>query len=347
MEPNRTTNVVLAGLGGQGRVITKQNLINSPKTKVLVACDPSFQAFAEYAEIYLAAGLEPPQYECDLKTALHKYGGELDVAIICSPTACHFDQSMLCLKENLHVLSEKQMTTTSADARKLVDICESTGLIYSVGFQGLFTAEIQEARNIIGSGQLGQVQTIHAAVWQNWLQKHSNEWRMDPAFAGGGFFYDTTSHATSSILKLAGEDFVSISAEFDRKGTSVEVNAAVRGRLRSQALVQILATGDTAPSCGSDIRVYCSDGVLRTTAWGDSLQILRRQPKDWKLTGSSWEEGWETVEIRKNLGMWEQFLSVIEGVIPNPSDTRHGLRMALIWEAVKRSADNGGGQVLL
>ena len=347
MKPKRTTNVVLVGLGGQGRVITKQYLIKSPKTKVLVACDPSFQAYAEFAEIYLAAGLEPPPYEQELQTALHKYGGELDVAIICSPTARHFDQSMLCLKKDLHVLSEKQMTKTVAEARKLVDICESTGLIFSVGFQGLFTAEMQEARNIIGSGELGQVQTIHGDVWQNWFQKHSNEWRMDPAIAGGGFFYDTTSHAMSSILHLAGEDFVSISAEFDRKGTSVEVNAAVRGRLRSQALVQILATGDTAPSCGSDIRVYCSDGILRTTAWGDSLQILRRQPKDWKLTGSSWEEGWETVEIRKNWGMWEQFLSVIEGVIPNPSDPRHGLRMALIWEAVKCSADNGGGQVLL
>ena len=299
MKPYRTTRVAVVGLGSRGRTITEELLVKSADTKILAACDPSFDGYAKFAEILLAAGLDVPPYERDLRTLLHKYYGELDAAIICSPPASHYEQSILCLEAGLDVLVEKQMTTTVTQAIELVETCKRTGRVLSVAFQGSYAREIQEARQILDSGKLGQIQTVQAAVWQNWFSMHFNEWRMNPETSGSGFLFDTGSHAISSVLQLVGEDFASIGAEFDCKGTTVEVNASFRGRLRSQALVQILATGDTAESCGSDIRVYCADGILRTTAWGDSLEILRKQPKNWKLTGSSREEGWEPVKVRK------------------------------------------------
>ena len=287
MGKDQATKVAIVGLGRQGRAITCQILDGSPDTRIICVCDESPESFEKFAEGFLERGLQPPTYERDLHWMLHKYGDELDAAIIATPPSAHCEQSVACLKAGLHVLLEKQMTDKVSQAMKLVKVCEHTERILSVAFQGNFRPETQKAKEILSSGEIGQIQTIQATIWQNWQTLHLDEWRLDPEIAAGGFFFDTASHALNAVCNLAAEDFGAISAEFDYKGTPVEINAAVRGRLRSRALVNILATGNTTKSCGSDVRVYCSRGILRTTAWGDSLEILREQPADWRLTGTS------------------------------------------------------------
>lgn len=346
MGDDQVANVALIGLGRQGRA-NGRTIVEHPNTKIVCVCDDSPASYEEFAKESRERGLEPPPYERDLRRMLDKYGDELHVAVIATPPRYHFGQSAMCLERGLHVLVEKPPPPKVFEAAELVDVCKRNGKILSVAFQGSFRPEMQEARKILGSGELGQVQTIQATVWQNWKTLHSNEWRLDPEIAVGGHLFDTGSHGINAVCHLAAEEFASLSAEFDYNGTPVEVNAAVRGRLRSGVLVSILATGNTAKSCGSDVRVYCSGGILRTTAWGDSLEILREQPVDWKLTGTSRDEGWEPVNVRESPGMWAEFLRVIRGDIPNPSPPEQGLRMALVWDAIKKSADNGGAVVLL
>ncbi len=346
MGNDQATNVLVIGAGRQGRAIG-ETIAGHPNTEILCVCDDSPEPYGKFAEMLRRKGIQPPPYERDLHRALHKYGDEIDVAVIATPPRLHFEQSVMCLEAGLHVLVEKQLTDKASEATKVVNVCKHTGRILSVAFQGSFRPEMQEARKILSSGELGQVQTIQATIWQDWKTLHSNEWRLDPEIAVGGHLFDTGSHGLNAVCHLAAEEFAAISAEFDYNGTPVEVNAAVRGRLRSGALVNVLATGNTTKSCGSDVRVYCSGGILRTTAWADSLEILREQPAEWKLIGTSREEGWEPVRVKKSSGMWGEFLMAIKGIVPNPSPPEHGLRMALLWEAIKKSADNGGATVLL
>ena len=53
------------------------------------------------------------------------------------------------------------------------------------------------------------------------------------------------------------------------------------------------------------------------------------------------------VEVRESRGVWEEFLSAREGVIENPSPPELGLRMALLWDAIRESASQDGAPVRL
>jgi hypothetical protein len=111
----------------------------------------------------------------------------------------------------------------------------------------------------------------------------------------------------------------------------VDILGAVMARLQSGALVTMNACGDTIPSCNSDIRVYCTKGIIRTGVWGEMLEIQRDGHKRLRKYA-----------VPASLGVWEQFLAVREGRIENPSPPEVGLRMARLWDAIKESASRNG-----
>ena len=96
--------------------------------------------------------------------------------------------------------------------------------------------------------------------------------------------------------------------------------------------------------------MFTTKGALRTGAWGESLEILRKQtdtpdPTRWWLTGSNRDTGWEPVDVPATKGVWDQFLSVRDGSITNPSPPELGLRMAKLWDAIKKSAIKDGSPI--
>ena len=314
-------------------------------TSIGVVCEPSEESYRQTADIFQTAGREAPANVSDLERMLDAWAGSLDAVYIATPHVLHFSQARACLEAGLDVLVEKPMVMNSGEARALIETRDRTGRLLVVGFQGSLSPQVRRAVEMLRSGELGPVRSISGMLWQNWGDTFAEAWRSRPEISGGGFLFDTGAHMLNTVCDLAGEEFAVISAILDNKGGPVEINAAIMGRLRSGALVTIHACGDTTESCASDVRVFCSKAVLRTTVWGRSLEIMRRQPPDWRLTGSSLEEGWEPVDVRETRGVWEEFLSAREGLIDNPCPPELGLRMALIWDAIKQSAEQDGAPV--
>jgi hypothetical protein len=108
----------------------------------------------------------------------------------------------------------------------------------------------------------------------------------------------------------------------------------VIGRLASGALVTLHACGEAIPSCASDIRVFCEQAILRTGMWGEFLEMQRAGEKELV-----------PVSLPPSLGVWEQFLAVRAGQLPNPSPPEVGLRMARLYDAIKASAAQNGAVV--
>ena len=106
------------------------------------------------------------------------------------------------------------------------------------------------------------------------------------------------------------------------------------GRLESGALVTLNGCGETIPTCASDVRVFCTKAVLHTDIWGKWLKVQRYGRKQLR-----------TVKVPESLGVWEQFLAVRAGQVPNPCPPEVGLRMALLWDAIKASAMQNGAPV--
>jgi predicted dehydrogenase len=300
-------------------------------THIAVVCEPSPPAYAATAEVFKAAGLEPPPNQPDLDRLLADSGHRLDAVFIVTPHVYHCGQATACLEAGLDVLLEKPMVMSADEARSLIETRDRTGKLLVVAFNGSLSPQIRTAVRLLRSGELGEILSISAVVWQGWGPNTVGKWRQQPEISGGGFLFDTGAHMLNTVADLAGEDFVEIAAWLEDRGRPVDTLAAVMGRLESGALVTLNGCGETIRSCASDVRVFCTKGIMHTDAWGKWLKIQRQGRK--RLSA---------IKVPPSLGVWEQFLAVRDGRIPNPCPPEVGLRMALLWDAIKASAAQNG-----
>ncbi|MBK8046117.1 MAG: Gfo/Idh/MocA family oxidoreductase [Anaerolineales bacterium] len=328
--------MALIGCGGMARYHAAQILRHQGATEIRVVCEPSLLAYAQFSALFEDVGLKPPPNEPDLQRLLQEYSQEVQAAFIITPHVYHHDQATACLEAGVDVLLEKPMVMSAAEARSLIATRDRTGRLLVVAFNGSLSPEIRTAVKMLRRGDLGRLINIHAVVWQNWNGLTANTWRQAPAMSGGGFLFDTGAHLLNTTADLAGEEFVEVAAWLDDSGRDVDINGVVMARLASGAFVALSGCGDTIESCASDVRVFCSEGMLRTGVWGERLEVQRRG-----------EAELAPVDVGVSRVAWEQFLAVRSGQIPNPSPPEVGLRMAQLWDMIKLSAATGGRPVMM
>ena len=325
-------SMAMIGCGGMARYHTQQILKQQATTQITCVLEPSPAAYAAFAQLYADAGLTPPPNAPDLETLLAQY--QPQTAFIITPHAYHFEQTKLCLEAGLDVLLEKPMVMNAQEAADLIAVRDRTGKLLVVAFPGSLSPYLRSAVATLRSGEVGGVLSISATIWQNWGPNTANTWRQEPALSGGGFFFDTGAHMLNTVVELAGEPFVEVAAWLDNKGRPVETMGVVIGRLASGALVTLHGCGEAIPSCSSDIRVFTEQAILRTGMWGEFLE--RQNAGENQLT---------PVSVPPSLGVWEQFLLVREGKLPNPAPPEVGLRMAGLYDAILASAAQHGAVV--
>lgn len=311
-------------------------LAQQATTHIRVVSEPSAAAYASVCALYAAQGLKPPPNQPDLDKLLDEYGPVLDAAFIITPHAYHHDQTKACMQAGLDVLLEKPMVITGQEAESLIAERDRSGRLLVVAFPGSLSPQVRTAAALLRSGELGSILTISGISWENWRTPNIGTWRQQPEIAGGGFFFDTGAHMLNTITDLAGEEFVEVAAWFDQRGTPVEILGVVIARLASGALVTMNACGDTSTRSTSDVRVFCSQGVIGTDIWGHFLNVQR-----------SGDTQPQPVSVSPSMGVWQQFLAVRAGEIPNPCPPEVGLRMARLWDAIRLSAARGGDRIVL
>jgi len=342
MMPKKTT-VAIVGCGGMARHHIRQMLQmrwmstsgkQADATHIAVVCEPSAKEYAATAEVFGEAGLAAPPNQPDLGRLLADYGERLDAAFIVTPHAYHHDQTKACMEAGLDVLLEKPMVMNAAEARSLIEARDRTGRLLVVAFPGSLSPQIRTAVRMLRAGELGTLQGISATVWQGWGPGTVNTWQQQPEISGGGFLFDTGAHMLNTVVDLAGEEFTQVAAWLDNYGRPVETLGVIIGRLASGALVTLHGAGQAIPSCASEIYVFCSQAILRTGIWGERLAIQR-----------AGRERLRAVRVPPSLGVWEQFVAVREGTMPNPCPPEVGLRMARLYDAIKASAAQEGAPV--
>ena len=327
----RTVKAVIIGCGGMARHHLRNMLKQQETTEIIVVCEPSPEMYAKAASLFMEAGIEPPPNQPNLGRLLDEFGSDLDAAFIITPHVNHHDQTVACMQAGLDVLLEKPMVMNAQEAVNLISQRDETDRLLVVAFPGSLSPRIRSAVKMLRNGELGTLLSISATVWQNWGSGTVNTWRQQPAVSGGGFLFDTGAHMLNTVVDLAGEEFTQVAAWMDNCDRPVETMGVVIGRLASGAMVTLHGCGEAIPSCSSDIRVFCSDAILRTGIWGECLEVQR-----------SGENELSPVEVPPSLGVWEQFLAVRKNLIPNPCPPEVGLRMARLYDAIKASAAQKG-----
>jgi predicted dehydrogenase len=298
-------------------------------TQITVLCEPSEAAYRASAAIFKEDGQIPPPNQPNLARLIKEY--PLEAAFIITPHAYHFEQTKACLEAGLDVLLEKPMVMNADEAQRLIRVRDQTGKLLVVAFPGSLSPQIRKAVTMLRSGELGQLLSISATVWQDWGPGTVNTWRQQPPVSGGGFLFDTGAHMLNTVVDLAGEEFVEVAAWLDSHGRPVETMGIVIGRLASGGMVTLHGCGEAIPSCSSAIYVFCSKATLRTGIWGEFLDMQR-----------SGEKKFRKVPVPASLGVWEQFLAVRDGKMANPCPPEVGLRMAFLYDAIQASAAKNG-----
>jgi predicted dehydrogenase len=330
------TRATVIGCGSMARHHLRTILQPQNDTVIPVLCEPDPQQFQVTAEVFAESGQPVPPNEPDLARLLGEYASQLDAVFIVTPHAYHHDQAVACLEAGLDVLLEKPMTMNAAEAQSLIKTRDRTGRLLVVAFNGTLSPQIQKARAMIRAGEVGEIRSISATVWQNWRGLTQGAWRQRPEIAGGGFLFDTGAHMLNTVADLAGEDIVQVAAWLENRGAPVDIDAVVMARLASGALITLHGSGDTAPSCASEILLFGSRAIVRTGVWGERLDVHRYGESDF-----------EPVEVPVSSGAWEQFLAIRSGQLENVSPPELGLRMNRLWDAIRVSAAQDGVPVRL
>ena len=328
---NSPVRVALFGAGIMARHHIRQILKMQSTTRIVALCEPSEAVALEAAKVFADAGVLPPPNQPDWQKLIAEYGPELDAVFIITPHAFHHDQTRACLEAGIDVLLEKPMVLTAVEAHSLIQTRDRTGRLLVVAFQGSLSPQVRLASRLLRANEFGRILSISGIVWQDWGMLTANTWRQEPALSGGGFLFDTGAHLLNTVADLAGEDFSEVAAWFVHNGRPVETLAVAMGRLKSGGLVTFHACGEAIPSCASEIRVFCEKAILHTGVWGETLAV--------QYTG---DQPPAPMPVPPSRGVWEQFLAVRSGRIPNPSPPEVGLRMAKLWDAIRASAANHG-----
>jgi predicted dehydrogenase len=106
--------------------------------------------------------------------------GEFDAVANVTPDSVHHSTSIAALKAGKHVFCEKPLATDATKAFEMVDVAEQAGLINMVNLTYRNVAQLQKAREIVMSGQIGIVRHVEASYLQSWLvSKAWGDWRTE------------------------------------------------------------------------------------------------------------------------------------------------------------------------
>jgi predicted dehydrogenase len=139
---------------------------------------------------------------------------DVDVVHICTPNHMHAPLARMALKAGKHVICEKPLATTTADATELVELARDAGVLGAVPFIYRYYPMVREARARVASGAAGPIRLIHGSYLQDWLSTPKDQnWRVDPKLGGASrTFADIGVHWCDLVEFATGHRITALAA---------------------------------------------------------------------------------------------------------------------------------------
>ena len=252
---------------------------------------------------------------------------EMDAVEISTPHTTHKEQILASFDRGLHVLCEKPLVCTVADAHEVTAARDRAGRVALLSYQRHYQPEFRYIRSRIASGDLGAVTFVSALQCQNWKNGTRGSWRQDPALSGGGQLNDSGSHLLDIILWTTGMAVEAVSAFIDNCGTPVDINSALTIRFRGGAQGNISVVGD-ATDWHEDVTIWCERGILFMR--NGRLQIADASGR------------YSFDQMRGGSHPDRNFVEAIRGREEVQSPFECGLRVIELTEAAWKSGAQGG-----
>lgn len=276
----------------------------------------------------------------------------LEAVVISSAPHLHFPQAQAALECGLHVLLEKPMTFTSAQARSLVELAEAKNLKLLSCFPWHHTRHGQEARRLISSGELGELRMIsvlmtnpvdHLIRGAATFSTHGRPYvepqagtYSDPAIAGGGQIYTQVAHVAGYLSFLTGARAARVFARFHNDGCAMDIFDALNVQLENGCIASIASTGATPlENRIYEVRIYGSRACLFLELWAGTMTLTRREGGEMRFPKLAPDEIFPERAPAQNL------VEAILGLAPAVSPGALGLASMEMIEAACESVRTG------
>jgi len=193
-------------------------------------------------------------------TDLDKISGHADAAIICVPNVHHAALSLQLMRAGLHVLCEKPLALTSAEAVEMLEVSERQGRLLACGFVRRFFGSTELAADALRRELVGTPVRfeVRESVW-NWPLNRAT---FDRAWAGGGVLIDLGPHVFDQLTAWLGP--VEVDGYEDDAQGRVEAFARARVSCRTASAGRVPGVVQLSRAYRSvnRARIYCTNGYI-------------------------------------------------------------------------------------
>ncbi|NBD26863.1 Gfo/Idh/MocA family protein [Paenibacillus glycinis] len=186
--------VGIIGCGGIANGKHLPSLAQVKEAEIVAFCDIIVEKAEEAKAKY---GNEESKVYADYKELLKD--ASIDVIHVCTPNDSHATISIDALEAGKHVLCEKPMAKTAADARKMLEAAKRTGKKLSIGYNNRYRADSRYLKQAVEAGELGEVYFAKAHAIR---RRAVPTWGvfLDEEKQGGGPLIDIGTHALDLVL---------------------------------------------------------------------------------------------------------------------------------------------------
>lgn len=326
--------VGVLGFGYWGPKLVR-NLTEMPEADLACVVDRDAARLARVQQDYPAVGITDDYQEL--------LSSDVEAVIIATPIRTHYQLAQAALLAGKHVMVEKPLTADSAEAAELVRLAEERGLTLMVGHTFEYNSAIRALRDIVASGELGELYYVDAA--------RLNLGLFQPDI---NVVWDLAPHDISILLYVLGLDPIAVSA----RGS-----ASVRPGVHDVAYVEMRFPGNVLAHLhlswldpckvrrvtivGSKKMVVCNDlsdsEKIRIYDKGVDRPYETDQFADFHLTYRYGGVNIPYVPFKEPLrAQCEHFVGCIRTGERPQSDGRVGLKVVQILEQADKSLQNGG-----
>lgn len=275
---------------------------------------------------------------------------EIDVVCIATPTGTHREIAVAAARAGKHVLTEKPIATTLADADAMIEACAAAGVQLGVIFMYRFMDTARKMKAAIDGGLIGRpvFGECVGKFWREQAYYDSADWRGTWAVEGGGSLMTQTSHTLDLMLWMLGP--VSHVAGFFTvtPAHTIDTEDLAIGSLRfaSGALGSVISSSGIRPPVPRSLTIHGELGTVKLTGdqltqWdvqgapdAEALRMLAESAPDRGDTAA--KAGYADSELHRR--QIEDFVAAIEEGRPPAIDGAEGRRTLEVMRAIYRSS---------
>ncbi len=268
---------------------------------------------------------------------------EIAAVSICTRNLDHLPMALAALEAGKHVLIEKPMALTAADAEAMIAAAKKAGKMLIPGHNQRFFPGHIAARTLLASGELGEPVSFESIFAhpgpESWSLDKKGAWFFDPAQAGLGVISDLAVHKADAIRWVMGREITSLSCQTSHLCRSIpglHEHAEILCKLEGGVTGFIRASWCNFGTEANKTNIYCKGGVLRINPRpGCDLEIDRGGRLESVDLG-----GIPTNRNQIASGVISGFLDAILGAEPF-ADWRDGLASARFTDACSAALKTG------